>query len=127
MKILLISSKYYPEYSGSGYRAHNTYLRLSKKYEIEFDVICNSKSFLRNKYYTLDGVKIFRISSPIPVREKRNLIYYPKQLINVFWQMFYLLGFLIKHHHKYSLLHTFGDTWTIGFATLFFRIKKSQL
>ena len=127
MKILLISSKYYPEYSGSGYRAHKTYLRLSKKYEIEFDVICNSKNFIRNRRYTHDGVKILRIGSPFPLREKRNILYYPKQLINVFWQMFYILGFLIKHHHKYSLLHTFGDTWTIGFATLFFSYKRKPI
>ena len=51
MKVLLISSKFYPEYSGSGFRAENTYRRLNKNYNLEFDVICNSKIFCGNKKY----------------------------------------------------------------------------
>ena len=35
MKVLVISSKYPPEYSGSGLRAHNTYLRLLEKYAVK--------------------------------------------------------------------------------------------
>ena len=30
MRALLVSSKFYPEYSGSGYRAQTTYKRLEK-------------------------------------------------------------------------------------------------
>ena len=36
MKVLLVSSKYQPEYSGSGFRAHHLYLRLSSKFNIAF-------------------------------------------------------------------------------------------
>ena len=35
MKMLVVSSKYFPEYSGSGYRANNTYKRLKKRYAID--------------------------------------------------------------------------------------------
>ena len=42
MKVLLVSSKYQPEYSGSGFRAHHLYLRLSSKFNINYDVVCNS-------------------------------------------------------------------------------------
>ena len=42
MKVLLVSSKYLPEYSGSGLRAHNLYKRLCRKFDIDYDVLCNS-------------------------------------------------------------------------------------
>ena len=49
MKILVISSKYQPEYSGSGLRAHNTYQRLKKSYYINFDLLTNSINHQGNK------------------------------------------------------------------------------
>ena len=51
IKVLLLSSKYHPEYSGSGLRAHNTYKRLEKKYDINFDVIVNSINYQGNLIY----------------------------------------------------------------------------
>ncbi len=44
MKILVVSSKYQPEYSGSGLRAHNTYKRLLNdlKDHINGDTIISS-------------------------------------------------------------------------------------
>ena len=51
MKILVISSKYQPEYSGSGLRAHNTYKRLEKDYNLDFDILSNSISNQGNKKY----------------------------------------------------------------------------
>ena len=55
MKILLVSSKYHPEYSGSGLRAHNTYKRLKKNYKIEFNVLSNSIALNGNKIiYTME-------------------------------------------------------------------------
>ena len=63
MNVLVVSSKYPPEYSGSGLRAHNTYLRLAKKYDINFDVVCSSVEFTESKQYLSDGVFITRIVS----------------------------------------------------------------
>ena len=63
MKVLVVSSKYPPEYSGSGLRAHKTYLRLSKKYNITFEVICSSVEFTNRKRYQLDEIYITRIVS----------------------------------------------------------------
>ena len=45
VKILLSSSKYHPEYSGSGLRAHNTYIRFEKKFNLSFDCIVNSTTY----------------------------------------------------------------------------------
>ncbi len=63
IKILVVSSKYPPEYAGSGLRAHNTYKRLSRKFNIDFDVICNSIEFIGNDKYNHEGVDVLRISS----------------------------------------------------------------
>ena len=32
-----------------------------------------------------------------------------------------------KKHKKYSLLHTFGNTWTIGFLTWYFARKNKPI
>ena len=127
MKILLISSKYEPEYSGSGYRAHNTYLRLNKKFGLEYDVICNSKLFSGNKKYEYGGVSIYRISFPLKTPNSKSLFYYVISSLNIFWHFIHITFFLIKNKKKYSLLHTFGDTWTIGFATIIFSLLKKPI
>ena len=127
MKILLISSKYEPEYSGSGYRAHNTYLRLNKKFGLEYDVICNSKLFSANKKYKYCGVSIYRISFPLKTPNSKSLFYYVISSLNIFWHFIHITFFLIKNKKKYSLLHTFGDTWTIGFATIIFSLLKKPI
>ena len=51
MRILLISSKFNPEYSGSGLRAQNTYSRLEKKFKVNYNIISNSKLYRGNKFY----------------------------------------------------------------------------
>ena len=51
MKVLLVSSKYQPEYSGSGFRAHHLYKRLSSKFKINYDVVCNSLINKKNEEF----------------------------------------------------------------------------
>ncbi|MEC9293767.1 MAG: hypothetical protein VYC65_05695, partial [Chloroflexota bacterium] len=65
MKVLVVSSKYHPEYSGSGLRAHNTYLRLKKQYNVTFEVICSSVEFTGSKKYRYDEVLVTRIVSSV--------------------------------------------------------------
>ncbi|MEC9293011.1 MAG: glycosyltransferase family 4 protein [Chloroflexota bacterium] len=65
MKVLIVSSKYQPEYSGSGLRAHNTYLRLKKQYKIAFEVVCSSVEFTESKKYRYDGVTVTRLVSSV--------------------------------------------------------------
>ena len=65
MKVLVVSSKYSPEYSGSGFRAHNTYLRLSDKYDITFEVVCSSVEFTESKQYLSSEVFVTRVVSTL--------------------------------------------------------------
>ena len=80
MKILLVSSKYPPEYSGSGNRIHNTYLRLKKKFGINFTVITSSTIKFTNKKYNHESIDCYRISRKINIESK-----YLKKILNKFF------------------------------------------
>ena len=54
MNILVVSSKYPPEYSGSGLRCHNTFIRLKKKFGINYKVLTSSVTENRNCKYEID-------------------------------------------------------------------------
>lgn len=120
MKILLVSSKYHPEYSGSGLRAHNTYKRLKKNYGIDFDILSNSISYQGNKKYNYDGLEVIRISSPLKINKRKTFGRKIAILLNIFWEIFFGWIFIRKNISKYSLLHTFGNSWMIGFLTWYF-------
>ena len=64
MNVLLVSSKYMPEYSGSGFRAHNEYRRLCGKYpDIKLKVLCGAETFNNIEDYDYDGVRVSRIAA----------------------------------------------------------------
>ena len=65
MNVLVVSSKYPPEYSGSGLRAHTTYKRLSKKFDFRFDVLCGSVTYNHSQSYQYEGVNVSRIARNI--------------------------------------------------------------
>jgi glycosyltransferase involved in cell wall biosynthesis len=73
LKSLVVSSKYLPEYSGSGLRAHRTYLRLKEKYGIDFEVICSSTAATNSENYELDGIAVQRILAKQARRINRKL------------------------------------------------------
>jgi glycosyltransferase involved in cell wall biosynthesis len=65
MNVLLISSKYPPEYSGSGNRAHATSVRLHEKYGNSVETICSSVEITDSENYQIDGITISRVVSKI--------------------------------------------------------------
>ena len=96
MKVLLVSSKYQPEYSGSGFRAHNLYKRLYKKFNIEYDVVCNSLVNKKNEVYEYGGVEVHKISYPI---NYLNLKGFKKKLhiiISMIYEFYYSYKFIKK-------------------------------
>lgn len=64
MKVLLVSSKYPPEYAGSGLRAHRTHLRLNDRYDVETEVICSSTEIHVPETYVKDSLSVTRVVSP---------------------------------------------------------------
>ena len=127
MKILLVSSKYQPEYSGSGLRAHNTYKRLKEKYDIQFDILVNSINHQGNKNYEFNGEEINRISPPFKIPKKKSLVRFILIFLGMLWEVFHSWKFIKKNFNQYDLLHTFGNTWTIGFLSWYFAKKNKPI
>lgn len=128
MKILLVSSKYQPEYSGSGFRAHNLYKRLSKKFNIDYDVVCNSLTLRKNTTYKYDGVNVHRIAYPYDIKKYNGLIKKIHTLLSMFYEFYYSYKFIKeKNIENYNLIHTFGNSWSIAFLTYYFYFKKKPI
>ena len=127
-RILLVSSKYQPEYSGSGFRAHNLYKRLSKKFNVKYDIVCNSLVSKKNKVYYYDKVEVNKISYPIDfinfkgIRKKLHVV------LSIFYEFYNFYKFIKKKNIKnYDLIHTFGNSWSVAFLSYFFYLKKKTV
>lgn len=127
-KVLVVSSKYYPEYSGSGFRAHQLYQRLNVKYGIESEVLCSSVEFHDSRTIVHDGLKITRICA----FDSQAMI----GLKNGFFSTFYgkvreivefglALGFLIKN--KPVFIHAFGKSPVVAAAVYWARLRNVPL
>ena len=128
MKVLLVSSKYQPEYSGSGFRAHHLYLRLSSKFNINYDVVCNSLINRKNEIYEYEGVEINKISYPVDFEKLRGLKRKFHAILSMFYEFYYSYKFIKKKDiNNYNLIHTFGNSWSIAFLTYYFYLKKKPI
>lgn len=128
MKVLLVSSKYQPEYSGSGFRAHHLYQRLSSKFNINYDVVCNSLINRRNEIYEYEGIKINKISYPVDFEKLCGLKRKFHAILSMFYEFYYSYKFIKKKGIKnYNLIHTFGNSWSIAFLTYYFYLKKKPI
>ncbi|WP_435166684.1 glycosyltransferase family 4 protein [Candidatus Pelagibacter bacterium nBUS_28] len=127
MKILVVSSKYQPEYSGSGLRAHNTYKRFKEKYDVNFDILTNSLTHQGNKKYEFEGLEVTRISPPFIIPKKKSILRLTLMSLGLIWEVFYSWKFVKKKITEYDLLHTFGNTWTIGFLSWYFSKKNKPI
>lgn len=65
MKVALASSKYPPEYAGSGLRAHRTYQRLCERFDIDIEVLTSSTEYARPATYDHEGFRVRRIVNPL--------------------------------------------------------------
>jgi glycosyltransferase involved in cell wall biosynthesis len=128
MKVLLVSSKYLPEYSGSGFRAHNLYKRLSRKFDIEYDVLCNSLINKKNEIYEYDGVEVNKISYPIELGRLNGFKKKFQVILSMIYECYHSYKFIKNKKIKnYDLIHTFGNSWSIAFLTYYFYLKKKPI
>lgn len=130
MKVLVVSSKYPPEYAGSGLRAHNTYLRLQKKYDIEFEVICNSIEFDRSDSYVHEGVPVQRIVSrlfhplataevPIDLLDRATgACKWVAEALRTLWEF---------ETRDFDVIHTFGYSASTALALYWSRVRGVPL
>lgn len=130
MNVLIVSSKYPPEYSGSGNRARQIYLRLNDKFGIDFQVMTGSEMYEASHSYLLDGVPVKRVSSRksygIEVEPHFRLfnslrnalaqrLSYVREFFPAFW-------FMYKTRHEFDLIHVFGHVTVTDAAISFAKI-----
>ncbi|MBA31804.1 MAG: hypothetical protein CL748_04685 [Chloroflexi bacterium] len=129
MKVLIVSSKYLPEYSGSGLRAHNTYMRLSKKFDVNFQVITSSTGNYKSKTYEINGIQIQRIiSRKIRIINKIFGKSIFKRLLNALVIIFEYRNVKKEiKNKKFDLIHTFGISPATIAAINFSRNNKIPL
>ena len=110
LKVLVVSSKYPPEYSGSGLRAHKTYLRLQNKYNVNFEVVCSSTASNLSKKYQLDGINVERIVSKSTRNIERTLLHTPVRRITKALVAYKEAQAVRKKlaDTSFDMIHTFG-------------------
>ena len=120
MRVLVVTSKYQPEYSGSGLRAHNTYIRLNKKYNIQYEVLTSSLEYSGVDNYIYDGVKIKRVAGYFKVANFEGVLRRIIVWLNLPFEIYGSWKYIKGKIDRYDMLHTFGDSWAVGFYTWYF-------
>ncbi len=125
MKILLACSKYMPEYSGAGYRAHNLYKRLtSKDSSIKLTVLAGSVSENSSMKYEYDGLEINRIScKPYPDSASCCCAYW-RNFRNFQAESGATGLFLNSRPDRPDLVHVFGQSY-VTVVAIDYAIKNS--
>jgi len=140
MNVLVVNSKYPPEYAGSALRAHNTYIRLKAKYRINVKVLCSSITFLRSKKYTIDGIDVHRISRKLSLYERYcldNIIpanSFISRLIRKLFKQIDIIQesvpaylFLFRNYQWADVIHVFGNVTVTSAAITFAKITKKPI
>lgn len=124
MNILLVSSKYMPEYSGSGFRAHNLYKRLTAKHpEIKLQILAGSETENDSSTYEYEGFKINRIAAK-RYPKVGNKIFRKFQIASNFYAEFKATKrFLRSMSEKPDLIHIFGQNY-VSATVLNYAIKR---
>lgn len=127
--ILLVSSKYMPEYSGSGFRAHNLYKRLcAKNPELSLTVLCGSVTENECLNYEYDSFKVHRIASkPCP---GTNGSYWGQKwcdIRNFSSENGKTSNFLSNLSEKPDLIHIFGRNFVTASAAIYARENNIPL
>ena len=116
-KILLVISKYYPEYTGAAYRIDSMYRRLiSHDPDLQIDVLCNSTSYMKSENYQHKGWNVQRCVFPW------RFNFLPLRLRSALKTYYEFIGSLLRFTlHKPDLIHIVGNSGCTMAALLYFR------
>jgi len=139
MNILVVSSKYPPEYAGSALRAHNTYKRLAKRFRLQVKVLASSVSHNRSKSYEWEGVSVKLIANKwhrrftlkesdtsgkrIAKRICNKLFSFRNYLFEALPTFLYL----IRNQGWYDVIHIFGNVNVTSAAISYAKITKKPI
>ena len=112
MNILLACSKYMPEYSGAGYRAHNLYKRLSLgNPDIKLTVLCGSETENDSRKYAYEEFDVNRIAcKQYPVLDS-GIIRRWENFCNFHNEYSETRKFLASLPAKPAIVHVFGQNY----------------
>ena len=115
-----------PEYSGSGFRAHNLYKRLIRKRpEIELTVLAGSETENINTNYDYDGFTVNRIADK-PYPAVSNQILRKFQIARNFYSEYVATSKFLKNlSSKPDLIHVFGQNYVT--ATVLKYAEKKRI
>ncbi len=119
-KVLLVISKYLPEYTGAAYRIDGLYRRLKSLDEnLEIEVLCNSTSEQKSQNYIHDGVKVRRVVFPF------KLSFLPKRLRDSLKTYYEAFGsYIYMRKKRPDIIHIVGDSGATRAALIYGRVKK---
>ncbi len=140
VRVLVVSSKFPPEYSGSGLRAHTTYQRLSQKFKVQYSVLCSSIEYNGVSHYKWEGVPVTRIAVK-PFRflfpdyriQKetlglgRRILQRMTLVLNYWCEAVPTFWFLFKRRRSFDVVHIFGNVAVTSVAMLFARLSGKRV
>ncbi|MCK5373854.1 MAG: glycosyltransferase family 4 protein, partial [Alphaproteobacteria bacterium] len=113
-KILLVMSKFYPEYSGPSIRIPKLYDAISEEIGAgEINVLCNSIEFSDDKEYEYNGYKVRRIVSEYIRKKKFPFNLLPAKLYNfVLYNTELIKSYIVlnKHYKDADIVHIIGHS-----------------
>ncbi len=122
MNILLVSSKYMPEYSGSGLRAHNLYKRLLRKSrDLNLcGILAGSETENDSRTYDYDDFSVKRIACKPYTKLSHNPVYRRLQIFRNFRSEFLAAReFMERMKVKPDIVHIFGKNYVTTAAVVF--------
>lgn len=119
MKIILVISKFFPEYTGPSVRMLRLYNFLKKK-NVDLEIICGGLEYKYEKFYEIQGFKVHRLKN-LENQTDNKII----RIIKNYIEFFKLWKILKKK--KFDLLHIIGQTNLTASAITISSIKKFPL
>ncbi len=124
IRVLVVGSKYLPEYAGSAWRMHNTYRRLREKYGVECEVLTGSMVYFDTHRYEYEGVRVTRISSRLKHRAFQLRDRGKHRLAHI-WNWLFAADeiwktwrWLLANGRRFDLVHGYGHSWCVGTAII---------
>lgn len=131
-KVLVVSSKYQPEYSGSGLRTHKTYLRMKARFGLEFEAVCGSVTFSGSEDYELDGIRVKRVSRKLfhksfEYQKSYSLLEKVQSGMNFIADFLPAFFVMMRKGREAQVIHVIGQNAVTAAACVYARIFKKPL
>jgi glycosyltransferase involved in cell wall biosynthesis len=141
MNVIVVSSKFPPEYSGSGLRIYKTYQRLHDKYGTKYKILTSSVTSNKNTTYMFNGIPVNLISWK-PFHSSLLLNYKSKYLrfnylVNFLGKIFYRFDFFVEAFFTFifhfrlrkwtNLIHVIGNVNVTAATLIFAKIYNKEI